>query len=128
MAHFHEVGRIAECVTLLTADELSQCCIQASSLHVIILHLSYIQLLANQGATLLSSQRSAAGPLFAVVLGAAALGASLVFSTAAFFILVPLALAALPLTFGLFAGAFVVKGLVLTLLNVVSTSSSVIGY
>ncbi|CAL5224899.1 g7660 [Coccomyxa viridis] len=58
------------------------------------------------------------GPLFAVVLGAAALGASLVFSTAAFFILVPLALAALPLTFGLFAGAFVVKGLVLTLLNV----------
>ena len=70
----------------------------------------------------LSHPCSAAGPLFAVVLGAAALGASLVFSTAAFFILVPLALAALPLTFGVFAGAFVLKGIVSTLFNLVSTS------
>ena len=61
----------------------------------------------------------AAGPLFAVVLGAAALGASLVFSTAAAFILVPLALAALPLTFGLFAGAFVLKGIAFSV-NLVS--------
>ena len=44
------------------------------------------------------------------------------FSTAAFFILVPLALAALPLTFGLFAGAFVLKGIVFTLFNLVSAS------
>ena len=74
------------------------------------------------GVTTLSQERNAAGPLFAVVLGAAALGASLMFSTAAFFILVPLALVALPLTFGLFAGAFVLKGLAFTAFNLVSAS------
>ena len=61
-----------------------------------------------------------AGPLFAVLLGAAALGASLVFSTAAFFILVPLTVATLAVTFGLSAGAFVIKGIVFSVFNLVS--------
>ncbi|CAK0787758.1 hypothetical protein CVIRNUC_010980 [Coccomyxa viridis] len=59
------------------------------------------------------------GPLFAVVLVAAALGASLVFSTAAFFLLVPLAVATLALTFGLSAGAFVIKGIAFSVFNLV---------
>jgi len=53
------------------------------------------------------------------MLGAAAVGASLVFSTAAVFVLVPLALISLPLTFGLFAGAFVLKGIVFSAVNLV---------
>ena len=64
-----------------------------------------------------------AGPLFAVVLGAAALGASLVFSTAAFFLLVPLAVATLTLTFGLSAGAFVIKGIAFSVFNLVSAQA-----
>lgn len=65
-----------------------------------------------------------AGPLFAVVLGAAALGSSLVFSTAAVFILVPLAVATLALTFGLSAGAFVIKGIAFSVFNLVSQCTS----
>ena len=55
-----------------------------------------------------------------MLLGAAALGASLVFSTAAFFILVPLTVATLAVTFGLSAGAFVIKGIFFSVFNLVS--------
>jgi hypothetical protein len=67
-----------------------------------------------------------AGPLFVVLLGAAALGASLVFSTAAFFILVPLTVATLAVTFGLSAGAFVIKGILFSAVNLVSLPSCMI--
>ena len=58
-----------------------------------------------------------------MILGAAALGASLVFSTAAFFLLVPLAVATLALTFGLSAGAFVIKGIAFSVFNLVSVQA-----
>ena len=60
-----------------------------------------------------------------MVLGAAALGATLVFSTAAFFLLVPLGIATLALTFGLSAGAFVIKGIAFSVFNLVSESADV---